>query len=294
MAHPSLKVDWPQDDSVEWLTPTDFLVSLMVVRSVKSEPPRVLEVGVWKGGWSLTLARNSGAEIVGIDPYPGIVAIRDRVLDSVTSLALGDRFSLHRSWAEMRAIDGGVFNLIHLDGEHSEQALAEDLREADRALAEGGVLIIDDIIHPYFPGVAAAAYRFFLQSGYRPFLYTLHKVFCCREHDHGYWYGEMQARLAKSPLIIERYYGEHSGEMPYVQMPDVYGAKVLLCVAPENSDRVRELFESARPEATPAVKSPLVARRRRAMRLRAFARRWLPRTVHRRIARMVNRFSRRR
>ena len=293
MADGSLDVDWPQDDSVEWLTPTDFLVSLMVVRSVQSQPPRVLEVGVWKGGWSLTLARNSDAVIVGIDPYPGIADIRDRVLDSVTSLALGDRFSLRRSWSEMRATDGGAFDLIHVDGEHSEQAVAEDLREADGALAEGGVLIIDDIIHPYFPGVAAAAYRFFLQSGYRPFLYTLHKVFCCRERDHGYWYGEIEAQFAESPLIIERYHGELSPEAPYVQMPDVYGAKVLLCVAPENSERVRALFESARPEAMPAVESPLRAPRRRATKFRAFARRWLPQMIHRRIARMILRSSQR-
>lgn len=248
MAHSSSGIDWPQDDSVEWLTPTDFLVSLIVVRTAPNQPPRVLEVGVWKGGWSLTLARNSEAAIVGIDPYPGLADVRDRVLDSAKSYALGDRFSLHSSWSEMRTIDGGVFDLIHLDGEHSEQALTKDLQEADRALAEGGVLIIDDIIHPYFPGVAAAAYRFFHQSGYRPFLYTEHKVFCCREQDHRYWYDEMQAQLAKSPLIIERHYGELGPEMPYLQMPDVYGAKVLLCVAPENSDRVRELFEQSRPD----------------------------------------------
>ena len=65
------------DDSSEWLDLIDAFFSTTLVNTAQCA--NILEIGVWKGAWSIDLLLNR-PEIVGygIDPYPGFETIRAR------------------------------------------------------------------------------------------------------------------------------------------------------------------------------------------------------------------------
>ncbi len=51
---------------------------------------------------------------------------------------------------------GAKLRLIHVDGEHSRRALAKDLALATACLAEGGLIVLDDMLHPGYPTLMVA------------------------------------------------------------------------------------------------------------------------------------------
>ncbi|MEN2991650.1 class I SAM-dependent methyltransferase [Tistrella sp. BH-R2-4] len=81
---------------------------------------------------------------------------------------------------DIRATVGPV-RLFSVDGGHTEMLTANDLGLAAGALAEGGIVILDDHFNPYWPDVAAGLGRHILvdQSPLRPFAITPGKVFLC-------------------------------------------------------------------------------------------------------------------
>ncbi|MGE0768811.1 MAG: class I SAM-dependent methyltransferase [Hyphomicrobiaceae bacterium] len=53
---------------------------------------------------------------------------------------------------EIRAkLDGGLARMFHVDGEHSRKALAQDLELATACIAPGGLIVLDDMLHPGYP-----------------------------------------------------------------------------------------------------------------------------------------------
>jgi SAM-dependent methyltransferase len=50
-------------------------------------------------------------------------------------------------------VEGNRFDLITVDGDHESEPAATDLRNAEKLLKPGGVLIFDDINHPSYPGL---------------------------------------------------------------------------------------------------------------------------------------------
>lgn len=52
--------------------------------------------------------------------------------------------------------DGEKLRLIHIDGEHSRLALSKDLALATACLAEGGLIVLDDMLHPGYPTLMVA------------------------------------------------------------------------------------------------------------------------------------------
>jgi predicted O-methyltransferase YrrM len=51
---------------------------------------------------------------------------------------------------------GRPYRLIHIDGEHSRAALTKDLTLATACLAEGGLIVLDDMLHPGYPTLMVA------------------------------------------------------------------------------------------------------------------------------------------
>ena len=77
-----------------------------------------------------------------------------------------ERLRLHRGsstaldatgWA---ALLGTPARLVHVDGEHSRRAAAHDLALAASCLAPGGVIVVDDVLHPWYPDITLAAGAF--------------------------------------------------------------------------------------------------------------------------------------
>ena len=57
-----------------------------------------------------------------------------------------------------------------------------------KKLADKGLIVIDDIWHPLFPGVVSATMKFVHESDFVPFLSTRQKMFICRENQYEYHY----------------------------------------------------------------------------------------------------------
>jgi hypothetical protein len=57
-------------------------------------------------------------------------------------------------------VGGRRLRLFHIDGEHSRAALARDLELATAVLAKGGVIVLDDMLHPGYPTLMVAVHEY--------------------------------------------------------------------------------------------------------------------------------------
>lgn len=72
---------------------------------------------------------------------------------------------------------GSPIRLFSVDGGHTEQIVASDMRLAEASLGEGGVVIADDVFNPQWPGVAVGTLRYLDQGGrLAPFIIAFNKV----------------------------------------------------------------------------------------------------------------------
>lgn len=55
---------------------------------------------------------------------------------------------------------GEKLRFIHIDGEHSRAALSKDLALATACLAEGGLIVLDDMLHPGYPTLMVAVQEY--------------------------------------------------------------------------------------------------------------------------------------
>lgn len=80
--------------------------------------------------------------------------------------------------AELRELAGSDVRLFSVDGGHTEEIVASDMRLAEQVLVDGGIVIADDVFNQYWPGVATGTLRY-LDDGAKlaPFLIGFNKVF---------------------------------------------------------------------------------------------------------------------
>ncbi|MGO9436329.1 MAG: class I SAM-dependent methyltransferase [Terracidiphilus sp.] len=75
----------------------------------------------------------------------------------------------------------GPLRLISIDGGHTSEITAHDLATAEEALAEGGIVILDDCFKEMWPGVSDGVHRFFSQPrSIQPFAIGSNKTFFCQ------------------------------------------------------------------------------------------------------------------
>ncbi len=60
----------------------------------------------------------------------------------------------------MAKLGGGSVRLFHIDGEHSRKALAADLELATAVIAPGGLIVLDDMLHPGYPTLMVAVQEY--------------------------------------------------------------------------------------------------------------------------------------
>jgi len=93
--------------------------------------------------------------------------------------------------------------MVHIDGEHSEVALLKDLDSSSKILDKEGILIIDDIWHESFPGVASATFKFIHSSDFAPFLISGAKIYLCKESEHVRFFESTKLILSKGNLTYQ-------------------------------------------------------------------------------------------
>lgn len=234
---------WDFDDTTEWLRPVDLFLGIELMRATidgTTAEPSALEFGVWKGAWLIQLVESHPKTFgLGIDPYPGSPTLRQQVLDRAARRGLSERIKLVSTPQEACEQDcqstevHRKFSVIHIDGLHDEQHALEDLRYAAEHCSPMGAVIVDDYLHPAYPGVASAMYQFLHERQFAMFLVTRNKAYLCPSQDHAERLDSVVRILDGSGLEWERYSGERTGPR-YVQRPDVMGFPVALCLHAAN------------------------------------------------------------
>lgn len=97
-----------------------------------------------------------------------------------------DRLMIHEgdstqlSSNDLLELGRGPFRLISIDGGHTAEITAHDLVTSEGALAEGGIIILDDCFKEMWPGVADGVHQFFSEPRtVVPFGIGANKVFFC-------------------------------------------------------------------------------------------------------------------
>jgi predicted O-methyltransferase YrrM len=132
---------------------------------------QVAEIGTFEGRFFIAMAHMLKADekAVGIDlfdwPNPEVI---DRFHANCARHGVPEaqRVTLKADSREMKpedlikAADGKRIRLFHIDGEHSRAALTRDLALATAVLADGGIIILDDMLHPGYPTLMVAVQQY--------------------------------------------------------------------------------------------------------------------------------------
>jgi hypothetical protein len=141
----------------------------------------LFEIGVHHGKTAIFLANfASPVEVL------GVCDVFDRQELNVDDSGRGNRalfeknMSMHASTTRLRVFakpssqlttedTTSTCRFFHIDGGHRAQDVCADLETADRALLPDGVVAVDDVFNPNWPGVSEGVHRFFSQ---RPKLFA--------------------------------------------------------------------------------------------------------------------------
>lgn len=140
---------------------------LMRIQSDLGVTGHVAEIGTFQGRFFIALAKAlaSGERALGIDrfdwPTP---AVLDRFEANCRqhNVPADRRITWKADSRDMKPADitsklnGGRVRLFHIDGDHSQASLAQDLELATQVLCPGGLLVLDDMLHPGYPTLMSA------------------------------------------------------------------------------------------------------------------------------------------
>jgi predicted O-methyltransferase YrrM len=126
----------------------------------------VAEIGTFEGRFFIALAHAlaKGETAVGIDmfdwPNPEVIdrfhanCRKHGVPESVMVTLKADS----RTMKAQTVLEAGKdrVRVFHIDGEHSRHALTRDLALATSVMADGGIIILDDMLHPGYPTLMVA------------------------------------------------------------------------------------------------------------------------------------------
>ena len=131
----------------------------------------VAEIGTFEGRFFIAMAHAlaPGEKALGIDlfdwPNPEVLdrfhanCARHGVAEDKRIIWKADSRSLEAE-ALLQKVDGQKVRLFHIDGEHSRHALTRDLALATAVLAPGGLIVLDDMLHPGYPTLMVAVQQY--------------------------------------------------------------------------------------------------------------------------------------
>ena len=137
------------------------------------------EIGAFEGRFiiALALALAPGERAVAVDlfEWPDIEVekrFKNRLLqhklESVCSAIRAD--SRTTTVSDLQESGGGKFRFFHIDGDHSPESLASDMRLAFASMEAWGVVCLDDMLSPAYPELVSIALEIIEKSdGWRVF-----------------------------------------------------------------------------------------------------------------------------
>jgi predicted O-methyltransferase YrrM len=140
---------------------------LMRIQSGLGVKGPVAELGAFEGRFFIALAKalKDGERALGIDifewPNPQVIdrfeanCVRQGVPAEkrITWKADSNKMAPGELLAKL---NGQKVRLIHVDGEHTQAALTKDLELATAVIGDGGVIVLDDMLHPGYPTLMVA------------------------------------------------------------------------------------------------------------------------------------------
>lgn len=126
----------------------------------------------------------------------------DRYADS-TRLVLHQGNSLDLSGPILMRLAEGPLRFVSIDGGHTADITAHDLATADAAIAEGGIIVVDDVFNEQWPGVGDGVRRYCEHaSNVVPFAIGANKTYFCRP-SHRNIYHDAAAAAASTVTATE-------------------------------------------------------------------------------------------
>lgn len=127
----------------------------------------VAELGAFEGRFFIALAKalGDGERALGIDifEWPNAQVIDRFEANCVRHGVPSEKRITWKADSNKMApgellakLGGEKVRLIHVDGEHTQAALTKDLELATAVIRDGGVIVLDDMLHPGYPTLMVA------------------------------------------------------------------------------------------------------------------------------------------
>ena len=214
------------------LVAAEVATLLMRVQSDNGWSGSVAEVGVLRGRFSiaLALALEAGERLIALDLFddyqPGMLE-KFRANLSRWSVPEGSIDAWTANSGALAAdalrerVGGASLRLIHIDGEHTPEALTKDLDLAQRALAPHGIIILDDMLHPFYPRLMFPVDNFLRQNPDmrvlaivdRASIVAASKYVICRKDDVGTYADAVMAELPHRARRDQADFGDHKAAL---------------------------------------------------------------------------------
>ncbi len=138
----------------------DTLLSYQAENNIRGN---LMEIGVFKGKSATMAALHSHTNetCVLVDPMP-LDEVRQRIehLAPETQCQYLQERSQYLPRYSFLTEAARDFRWIHIDGEHTAQAVSNDLAVAETLLSDRGILTLDDFFSPSYPQITLALFRF--------------------------------------------------------------------------------------------------------------------------------------
>lgn len=180
-----------------WMPAVEATLALGEIQAGLLPPGPVCEIGVWEARYLtlLSFLPSTPQKVLGIDPFihgghrdRQLARVRDNIAryarrpDLVTLL---EQDSSTVPAERVRSMLGGPCHFLSVDGDHTMEGALRDLRLAERIVAPGGLVALDDIPNFACPGVTEAVVRHCMDplATLAPFMLVSNKLFMTqREH----------------------------------------------------------------------------------------------------------------
>ena len=122
----------------------------------------IAEIGTFRGKTfiGLAAATREGERVVGIDVFPddvqqSLINSAREVLseDQLKRVILAKRDSSSLEFWEWARLIGEKARFVHVDGNHTNLAVRYDIMLSASHISTGGVVLIDDFLHDWYPDV---------------------------------------------------------------------------------------------------------------------------------------------
>ncbi len=196
----------------------------------------VAEIGTFEGRFfiALGLALAPGEHAYGFDlfAWPGSDLLATLEANAARHGLARDRFTpcafdtAKLTPAEFSNHTGGKpLRFIHIDGDHTSEALTQDLKLAHAALDPRGVICIDDMLHPAFPFLVVTVHDYLTQHSEMRLMCVIDrediigapKFLICRADAVALYEGDLMATFTAQHLTIG---GDSMGHLCLVLTPD--------------------------------------------------------------------------